>query len=84
MFASSALIVRDPAVCAGQPTFKGTRITLRVVLAFLAQGEPQERILEEFPGLTPEHLRAAIAFAAGSAVEDIPAPLPGPRPPSAA
>lgn len=78
------LIVRDPTICAGQPTLKGTRIPLRVVLAFLAKGEAFGTILEEFSGFTEAHLRACIAFAAASAVEDLPDPPPGPRPTSAA
>lgn len=78
------LIIRDPGICAGQPTLKGTRIPLRVVLAFLAKGEAFGTILVEFPGHTEAHLGACIAFAAASAVEGLLAPPPGPRPASAA
>ncbi|MCS7209294.1 MAG: DUF433 domain-containing protein [Fimbriimonadales bacterium] len=53
-------------VCGGQPVIKGTRIPLRVVLACLAAGDTPEQILAEFPLLTPEAVRAAIAFAAQS------------------
>ena len=67
-------IVRDRQVCGGQPVFKGTRVTLRTVLASLADGDPVEVILSEFPTLKPEDIRAAIAFAAASAEEDIPVP----------
>jgi len=84
MLDPSDLIVRDPTICGGQPTLKGTRVPLRIVLAFLAQGESVELILDEFPGLTDEHLRACIAFAAASAAEDLPAPPPGPHPGNAA
>jgi uncharacterized protein (DUF433 family) len=65
-------IVRDPHVCGGEPTFKGTRVLLRTVLASLGAGDSAEEILEDFPTLTKEHLRAAIAFAAASAEEDLP------------
>lgn len=68
-------IARDPAICAGQPT---TRVLVRVVLGYLAHGEPVERILAEFPSLTEEDVRAVIAFAAASAAEDLPAPSPIP------
>ncbi|GIV08398.1 MAG: hypothetical protein KatS3mg019_0489 [Fimbriimonadales bacterium] len=61
-------------VCGGQPVIKGTRLPLRVVLACLAAGDTPEQILEEFPVLTPNALRAVIAFAAQSALEDIPLP----------
>ena len=33
-------IVRDPAICAGQPVIRGTRVLVRVILGFLAHGEP--------------------------------------------
>jgi uncharacterized protein (DUF433 family) len=67
-------IVRDPAVCGGEPVFKGTRVTLRTVLASLAAGDAPEEILADFPSLKPEDLSAAIAFAAASAEEDLPVP----------
>ncbi len=66
-------IVRDPKICAGQPVFKGTRVTLRTVLASLAGGDSPEEILADFPSLSVEDIRAAIAFAAASAEEDLPA-----------
>jgi uncharacterized protein (DUF433 family) len=77
-------IVRDPAICGGQPTFRGSRVLLRTVLGYLAQGEGTETILADYPSLTVEHVRAAIAFAAASAAEDLPAPPPAPREPKAA
>jgi len=67
-------ILRDPAVCGGEPVFKGTRVTLRTVLASLAAGDAPEEILADFPSLKPEDIRAAIAFAAASAEEDLPVP----------
>ncbi|HET6453592.1 MAG TPA: DUF433 domain-containing protein [Armatimonadota bacterium] len=70
----SKYIVRDPRVCGGEPVFKGTRVTLRTVLASLAEGAGIQDILADFPTLTEDHVRAAIAFAATSAQEDLPAP----------
>lgn len=67
-------IVRNPQICGGEPVLKGTRITLRTVLASLAQGDSVEDILKDFPSLKPEDVRAAIAFAAASAEEDLPLP----------
>lgn len=67
-------IVRDRGTCGGEPTFKGTRVTLRTVLASLAAGDSAEEILADFPSLTGEDVRAAIAFAAASAEEDLPVP----------
>ena len=67
-------IVRDPKICGGEPVFRGTRVTLRTVLASLAAGDTAEEILADFPSLKVEHIQAAIAFAAASAEEDLPLP----------
>jgi len=65
-------IARDPKVCAGQPVIRGTRVTLRTVLASLAEGATIEEILADFPALTEADVRAVIAFAAVSTEEDLP------------
>jgi uncharacterized protein (DUF433 family) len=65
-------IVRDQQVVGGEPVFKGTRVTLRTVLASLAEGATTAEILADFPTLSEEDVRAAIAFAATSAQEDLP------------
>jgi uncharacterized protein (DUF433 family) len=67
-------IVRDRRICGGQAVIKGTRVTLRTVLASLADGDSVEDILKDFPSLKPEDIRAVIAFAAASAEEDLPSP----------
>jgi len=67
-------IVRDSQICGGEPVFKGTRVTLRTVLASLAGGDAAEDVLAAFPSLKPEDVQAAIAFAAASAEEDLPVP----------
>lgn len=67
-------IIRDPRICGGEPVFKGTRVMLRTVLASLADGDSVETILASFPSLTTDDVRAAIAFAAASAQEDLPLP----------
>jgi uncharacterized protein (DUF433 family) len=65
---------RNPKIAGGQPVLRGTRVPLRTVLASLAEGQSFEEILKNFPTLTHEHLRAAVAFAASSAQEDLPVP----------
>jgi len=65
-------IIRDPQICGGQPVIKGTRVTLRTILASLAEGARIEEILEDFPTLSEEDVRAVIAFAAISAEENLP------------
>lgn len=67
-------ITRDPQICGGEPVIKGTRVTLRTVLASLAAGDTAEQILADFPTLKVEDIQAAIAFAAASAEEDLPIP----------
>ncbi len=52
---------------------------MRVILGYLAHGEPIDIILREFPSLTEDDVRAVISFAAASASEDLPAP-PVPQP----
>lgn len=70
-------IVRDPDICGGEPVIKGTRVTLRTVLARLAEGDSVVEILRDFPTLSTEDVRAVIAYAAASAEEDLPIiPLP--------
>jgi uncharacterized protein (DUF433 family) len=59
-------IVRDRGICAGEPVFKGTRVTLRTVVASLAGEDSSDEILADFPSLTAEDVQAAIAFAAAS------------------
>ena len=67
-------ISRDPQLCGGEPVIKGTRVTLRPILASLAQGATEAQILRDFPTVEAEALRAVIAFAAASAQEDLPLP----------
>lgn len=67
------LIVRNSQIGGGEPVIRGTRIPVRTVLASLAEGSTIEEILADFPSLKEEGVRAVIAFAAASAVEDVPA-----------
>jgi uncharacterized protein (DUF433 family) len=66
--------LRDPGVCDGETVLRGTRVLLRTVLADLADGATIEQILKDFPSLNEQHVRAAIAFAAAAARDDIPLP----------
>jgi uncharacterized protein (DUF433 family) len=65
-------IVRDPQVCGGEPVVKGTRVTVRTILASLAEGDSTQDLLQDFPTLKEEDIRAVVAFAAASAEEDLP------------
>ena len=73
-------ISRDPRICGGEPVITATRVTLRTVLATLAEGATPDDILAEFPTLTEDDVRAVIAFAAAAAQDDLPTPGSPPRP----
>jgi uncharacterized protein (DUF433 family) len=54
----------DPSVCFGKPCIRGTRIWVSLLLDFLAAGMTVEEILQEYPQLTGEDIRAALAYGA--------------------
>ena len=56
-----ARIVRDPRIIGGEPILKGTRVTLRTVLASLAEGATTAEILADFPTLSDEDVRSVVA-----------------------
>ncbi len=57
-------ISADPAVCHGKACIKGTRVMVSVILDNLAAGATVEEICRDYPSVTPEAARAAIAYAA--------------------
>ena len=50
-------IERHPHVAGGEAVIRGTRVTLRTVLASLAEGATIDEILEDFPTLAEAHVR---------------------------
>ncbi len=68
-------ISTDPHIMHGAVCFRGTRIPVSVVLDNLAAGETPECILDQYPSLQPEHIPAAIGYAADLARERI-VPIP--------
>ncbi len=56
-------IAVDPAVVAGKPVIKGTRLAVEFILELLAQGWTHAQILENYPGVTEEDVRACLAYA---------------------
>jgi len=70
----------DPNICFGKPCIRGTRIWVSLILDFLAHGMSVEEILAEYPQLTEEDIRAAIAYGAEMSREryvEIPAEAAG-------
>lgn len=60
----SSYISINSEIRVGKPCIKGTRMAVEDILQWMASGRSQEKILEDFPSLTEEHLRAALSFAA--------------------
>jgi len=57
-------IEERPDVMMGKPVFKGTRLTVEHVLGELGRGVSEAELLRGHPRLTPEHIRAALLYAA--------------------
>ena len=60
----TSVIETRPGVRGGKPCFAGTRIAVYDVLDYLASGMTSPEIVDDFPELTEQHVRAAIEFAA--------------------
>ena len=57
-------IAIDPKVMAGQPVIKGTRITVSLILRELGRGATPAEIIDQYPHLTVEDIRAAASYGA--------------------
>ncbi|MGC9348115.1 MAG: DUF433 domain-containing protein [Anaerolineae bacterium] len=57
-------ITIDPDVLVGKPVIRGMRISVEQIVSAVAAGVPQEELLEEYPGLEPEDIQAALYYAA--------------------
>jgi uncharacterized protein (DUF433 family) len=55
-------ISSDPAVLLGKPVVKGTRISVELILGWLANGWTYEQVLESYPHIVREDILAALAF----------------------
>ena len=65
----------NPNICHGKPCIKGTRIWVSLIVDNLAAGATEEEILDAYPSLTKDDIKAALAYAAEMARErfvDIP------------
>lgn len=63
-------IAIDPAIMLGKPVIRGTRITVELILRKLAEGAGEAELLEDYPHLTKEDIRAAVAYAAASVAHE--------------
>jgi uncharacterized protein (DUF433 family) len=49
-----SVVIRDPAIMSGAPTFRGTRVLVRTLFEYLEAGHSLERFLQGFPTLSRE------------------------------
>jgi uncharacterized protein (DUF433 family) len=59
----------NPDIMLGKPVIRGTRVTVELLLRKLSEGATEESLLEAYPHLTREDIKAAIAYAADLAHE---------------
>ncbi len=56
-------ITVDPQILVGKPVVKGTRISVELVIDLLAAGWTQEQVLDSYPTLKTDDVRACLAYA---------------------
>ena len=56
-------IVRNPEICGGQPTIRGTRVLVLDILDWIQEGSSFEAIIDNFPAVTVEDIKEIIAYA---------------------
>jgi uncharacterized protein (DUF433 family) len=61
----------DPGVLAGKPVIQGTRLAVEFILSLFAAGWTEQQVLESYPILTSEAIRAVFAFAAECMREEL-------------
>ena len=64
-------ITVDPRVCHGAACIKGTRVMVSVILDNLATGLSQDEILTSYPSVSPDDIKAVMAYAADLAKERV-------------
>ena len=68
-------IALDPAILVGKPIVKGTRLSVEFVVQLLADGWTEQVIVDQYPGLTAEDVRACLQYASERLREDKAYPL---------
>lgn len=56
-------ITVDPEICSGKPTITGTRIMVSIILEYLEEAYSFDEIIENYPSLTKEDIKAVIKYA---------------------
>lgn len=60
----------DPAIMMGKPVIRGTRITVELILRRISEGASEADLREDYPHLTVEDIRAAVAYGAASVAHE--------------
>jgi len=69
-------ITHDPRVMGGKPCIRGLRVTVGTIVGLLASGHTQKEILDQYPYIESEDIKAALAYAAWRS-EEVEVPLSG-------
>ncbi len=67
----------DPSILLGKPVVKGSRLSVEFILGLFAEGWTEEQILENYPTLSSESLRAVFVFATECMREESVYAMPG-------
>lgn len=59
-------IIIDEAILTGKPVIKGTRLAVEFIIDLLAHGWSEAEILENYPGIVIEDIRACLAYASAT------------------
>ncbi|MCY3737332.1 MAG: DUF433 domain-containing protein [Gemmatimonadaceae bacterium] len=68
-------ITARPEVFGGKPIVRDMRVSVEMILSLLSQGATQEELLDDYPGLELEDIRACIAYAHAVIAGDALAPV---------
>jgi uncharacterized protein (DUF433 family) len=63
-------ITVNPEIFSGKPIIRGMRISVELILSLMAQGEPLETILDDYPDLTRDDIQACLAYAHAVIAQD--------------
>lgn len=55
-------ITINPEICNGKPIIRGKRITVQTIIGFLAVGDTVEAVLNQYPSLEQDDIRAAFVY----------------------
>jgi uncharacterized protein (DUF433 family) len=64
-------ITSDPAVLGGKPIVRGTRISVQMILEWIASGASRDDIVRKHPHLTVEDIEQALRYAAAAVDNDV-------------